>query len=157
MTVTTAAIEYLIAQSIPHRVFEHAGAVESLEQAARERDETPQQVIRSILFCVNAGEFVMVLMSGPGQIPWKELRRYLGQNRVSMATEEELLAVTGCRPGTVSPFGLLQPARVLVDRCILDQKEVSLGSCQRGVAIVITPEDLLRAIAQPELVDFTCA
>ena len=157
MSVQTPAITFLQQHNIPHRVFIHPGPVDSLEQAARERQQQPEQVIRSIVFRVGGAEFVMVLVSGPGQIPWKALRRYLGQNRLTMATEEELLQTTGCYPGTVSPFGLLQPMRVLVDECILKLEEVSLGSCVRGVAVVIKPADLLNGIQQTEVVNFTCA
>jgi len=156
MSVQTPAINFLQQHNIPHRVFIHPGPVDSLEQAARERNQQPEQVIRSIVFRVGEAEFIMVLVSGPGQIPWKGLRRYLGQNRLTMATEEELLQTTGCHPGTVSPFGLLQPMRVLVDECILKLEEVSLGSCVRGVAVVIKTADLMNAIQQAERVNFTC-
>jgi Cys-tRNA(Pro)/Cys-tRNA(Cys) deacylase len=156
MTNLTPAIEYLQNRSIPHRVFTHPGPVESLEQAAQERGERPAQVVRSIVFRQEENEFVMVLVAGPAQIPWKELRKYLGKNRLSMATEEELLAVTGCRPGTVSPFGVLRPMRILIDECILAQPEVSLGSCRRGTAILIKPPDLIAALDSPEIIRFAC-
>ena len=157
MPFQTPAITFLQLYSIPHRVFIHPGPVDSLEQAARERNQQPAQVVRSIVFRVTESEFVMVLVSGPGQIPWKALRRYLGENRLTMATEEELLQTTGCIPGTVSPFGLLQPMRVLVDECILKLQEISLGSGKRGLAVMIKPADLLNAIQQPEIVNFTCS
>lgn len=153
-TVTTPAIEELHARAVLHRVFHHAGPVESLEQAARERGQSPEQVIRSIVFRVSETVFVMVLMPGPGQVPWKALRSYLNTSRLTMASEEELLATTGCRPGTVSPFGLPAPMRVLVDHCILDLPEISLGSGQRGVAVMITPANLLAALTDYEVVDF---
>ena len=155
MSVTTPAIEHLQALGIAHRVFEHAGPVESLEQAARERGETPDQVVRSIVFRLGEAEFLMVLVSGPAQIPWKTLRRYLGQNRLTMASEEELLAATGCRPGTVSPFGLPKPMRVLIDKCILEQAEVSFGSCRRGVAVILQTADLLKALGEVEVIQLT--
>ncbi len=156
MVNETRAVQYLQSQGIPHRVFEHPGPVESLEQAARERGQSPDQVVRSIVFRVSEDEFVMVLVAGPAQIPWKALRRYLGQNRITMATEEDLLSTTGCRPGTVSPFGLLKPMRILVDECITRQAEISLGSCRRGLAIILTPANLVAAIDNPEIENFTC-
>lgn len=96
----------------------------------------------------------MVLMPGPTQVPWKELRRYLGQSRLTMASEEELLQATGYQPGTVTPFGLPHPMRVLVHQGILDQPEVSLGSGQRGLAIMMNPPDILAALDAFEIVDF---
>ena len=76
---------------IPHRVFRHPGPVKSLEQAAAERGQLPEQIVRSIVFRLSADEFVMALMAGPQQIDWKALRRYLGEKRLTMASEEEVL------------------------------------------------------------------
>jgi len=97
----------------------------------------------------------MVLVAGPRQISWKALRRLLNQNRLTMATEDEVLDATGCRPGTVSPFGLPHPIRILVDESVLQQEEISLGSCQRGVAIILTPTNLMAAIDSPEIVNLS--
>jgi prolyl-tRNA editing enzyme YbaK/EbsC (Cys-tRNA(Pro) deacylase) len=74
---------------------------------------------------------------------------------MTMANEEELLQSTGYQPGTVNPYGLPRPMRVLVDRRILDLPEVSLGSGKRGLAIMMNPQDMLDAIDRYELVDFT--
>lgn len=151
-SISTPAIEELRARQIPHRVFQHPGPVTSLEQAAAERNQQPEQVVRSIVFRLSEDDFIMVLMAGPGQVPWKFLRRYTSQSRLTMATEEELLRVTGCVPGTVSPFGLPQPMRVLVDTRILEQPEVSLGSGVRGVAIMMDPQVMVKAIEGVEMI-----
>ena len=55
----------LTAANIPHRVFRHSGPVNSLEQAAEERGQQPDQVVRSILFRLGKGHYAMVLMAGP--------------------------------------------------------------------------------------------
>lgn len=138
---------------IPHRVFKHDGAVESLEQAARERHERPEQVVRSILFRLGEDEYALALVAGPAQISWKKLRKYLEQSRLTMATEEEVLAVTGYRVGAVSPFGTPRPVRVLVDPSVVSEDEVSLGSGVRGTAIIMRSSDLIQGLKNPELVE----
>ncbi len=138
---------------IPHQVFKHIGKVDSLEQAARERGQKPEQVVRSILFRLGEAEFAMALVAGPGQISWKKLRQHMGQSRLTMASEDEVLSVTGYRVGAVSPFGIPRPLRVLVDPSVLGEQEVSLGSGVRGTAIVMRPSDLMRALGDPEVVD----
>lgn len=45
---------------IPHRVFHHEKPVTSFEQAAADRNQRPEQIVRSILFQVRPGEFVWV-------------------------------------------------------------------------------------------------
>ena len=144
----------LLDQQVPHRVFTHSGPVTSLEQAARERGQQPEQVIRSILFRLAEGEYLMVLMAGPAQIPWKVLRKYMGQSRLTMATEEEVLTVTGYPIGAVGPFGLPKPVRILVDAGVVAQEEVSLGSGVRGTTIFIRVEDLMHALGEVEVVNF---
>ncbi len=153
MNETTPAIQFLQEKGIPHRVFKHTGSIHSLEQAAEERGEQPEQVVRSIVFRLSEDNFVMVLVAGPGQIPWKALRRLLGESRMTMANEEELLTVTGYRPGTVTPFGLPQPMRILIDQQVLSQSEVSLGSGKHSVAIIMNPADIHSALENTEVVN----
>lgn len=144
----------LTALGIPHQVFRHAGPVHSLEQAAAERGQSPQQVVRSLLFRLGEGDFAMVLMAGPDQVSWRALRQYLGQSRLTTAGADEVRDVTGYVPGAVAPFGLRRPVRVLIDRGVLAQTEVSLGSGERGVAVILRTDDLRRALPAAEVGDF---
>lgn len=140
--------------NIPHTVYTHSGPVNSLEQAAAERGQQPEQIVRSLLFRLGEGDFAMVLMAGPAQVSWKALRQHFGQSRLTTASEEEVLAVTGYTRGAVAPFGLRQPVRVLIDRGVLAREVVSLGSGVRGTAIILTTADLQRALPNAEIGDF---
>jgi Cys-tRNA(Pro)/Cys-tRNA(Cys) deacylase len=144
----------LVALGVEHKVLKHPGPLRSLEQAAEERGMRPEQIVRSIVFRTAAGEFVMVLVAGPAQIAWPALRAYLGQSRLTTATEEELLQVTGYTRGAVAPFGLPAPMRVLVDRKLLDEDVVSMGSGIQGTAVVLHTTDLIAALPSAELGDF---
>ena len=137
---------------IPHRVFFHEGVVASFEQAARERGQRESQVVRSILFQIRSEEFLMVLVAGPTQIDWKKLRQIVGRSRVRMATEEEVLELTGYRVGTVSPFGLKNQVKVLIDTSVLKEEEVSIGSGIRNTAIILKTVDLRTALGDAEVV-----
>jgi Cys-tRNA(Pro) deacylase len=138
---------------VPHQVFRHEIPVTSFEQAARDRSQRPGQIVRSILFRVRAGEYAMVLMAGQAQVSWKILRKILGRSRISMATEEEVLAVTGYRIGTVGPFGMRRQVRVLVDAGVLNEQEISIGSGMRDRAVILKSADLVRALGNAEVVD----
>jgi len=138
--------------NIPHRVFLHEKPVTSFEQAASDRNQRPEQIVRSILFQVRSGEFVMVLMAGRDQIDWKKLRQLVKRSRVRMATDEEVLQVTGYRVGTVSPFGLKNQVRMMIDASVLKEEEISIGSGVCNVAIIMKGEDIRRALKDAELV-----
>lgn len=146
-TPVTLALDAL---GTPYRTFQHPGPIDSLEQAARERGQTPDQVVRSIVFRAK-DEYVMVLVNGARQVAWPALRKYLGQSRVTMASEAELLAATGYTIGAVAPFGLPQPMRVLVDAQVYEPEEISLGSGVRGTTIILKSADLRLALSEAEV------
>ena len=105
----------------------------------------------------------MVLMAGPGQIDWRKLRQLVKRSRVRMATEEEVLEVTGYRIGTVSPFGVKSQARpeldrrvrVLLDASVLREDEISIGSGVRNTAIIMKSEDVRKALGDVEIVELS--
>ena len=139
---------------IPYRLFEHVHPPESFEEAASQRGQSPTQIVRSIVFRLAEGQFIMVLMAGPGQISWKRLRAALGITRISMASEAEVLAATGFVRGAVTPLGLPHPMRILADESVFLQAEVSIGSGVRGTAILLKPTDLQSALGQLEIGKF---
>jgi Cys-tRNA(Pro)/Cys-tRNA(Cys) deacylase len=138
--------------NIPHRVFTHAGKVTSLEQAAQERGQRPEQIVRSILFRIGEGDYLMALVAGPAQISWKALRAYLGQSRLTMADRDEVLEITGYPIGAVSPFGTVTELRVLVDPNVFVEEEISIGSGMRGTTIILKSVDLKHALGDVEIV-----
>ena len=144
----------LDALGIEHRVFIHDKPVTSFEEAASHRNQRPGQIVRSILFNIRPDEFLMVLVAGPDQIDWKKLRQFVKRSRVRMATEEEVLEVTGYRIGTVSPFGVKNQVQVLIDASVLKEAEVSIGSGVRNMAIIMQSAELRKALDKSEIVNF---
>ena len=148
MNASTSVTRELDEKGIEHRLFRHPGDVRSLEQAARERGQRPEQVVRSILFRLTAGQHVMVLVAGPRQISWPALRRYLGISRMTLASPEEVRELTGYEVGAVAPFGLPEPVRVLVDESVLAEAEVSIGSGVRNSTVILKREALLQGLGE---------
>jgi len=138
--------------NIPHQVFVHKSPVTSFEQAASDRKQRPEQIVRSILFQIRPEEFWMVLMAGRDQIDWKKLRQFVKRSRIRMATEDEVLEVTGYKVGTVSPFWLKTQVNVLIDASVLKEEEISIGSGVRNMAIIMKSTDVQRALGNPEIV-----
>ena len=154
MSDSTPVTRFLDGKNIPYRFFRHPGPVRSLEQAAVERGQRPQQIVRSIVFRLSKEDFILVLIAGPEQISWSKLRKHLGVSRITMASEDEVLAATGYPLGAVSPFGLPSPMRLLVDRSLLEEDELSIGSGVRYTTVILSKDDLLRALGDVEVSDF---
>jgi Cys-tRNA(Pro)/Cys-tRNA(Cys) deacylase len=152
MPLSTPATRQLDQEEIRYQLHVHDSPLHSLEQAAAERGLAPDQVVRSLLFRLENGEFVLILMPGARQVSWPKLRRYLKTSRITTATSAEVLQTTGYEPGTVTPFGLPQPLRVLADGGVLAHATLSVGAGARNTGLILSSQDLL-TVVQPELVD----
>jgi prolyl-tRNA editing enzyme YbaK/EbsC (Cys-tRNA(Pro) deacylase) len=155
MPVSTPATRTLDLLAVPYRVHLHPRPPGSLEEAARERGQLPGQVIRSILFRLGENDFVLVLAAGPKQLSWRKLRAHLGVSRLSMASEQEVLAVTGSPIGAVGPLGLPVSVRLLADEGVFLNEEISIGSGIRGTAVILKSNDLRRALGNLDIANFT--
>lgn len=144
----------LEALNAPHKVFEHQKSIKSIEEAATERNQEVSQLIRSILFRVGKDEFMLVMVAGPGQLSWPALRAHLGQSRMTMATKDEVLRVTGYPIGTVAPIGLPQPLRLLADKNVFIHDEISFGSGRRNTAIIMQMDDFKKVLGEVEIGEF---
>lgn len=154
-SIISPALNELALKNIPYRLFIHHQPITSLEQAATTRGQSPSQVVRSILFRLSRDEFCMALVAGPEQINWRELRRHFKQSRLTMASPEEVAKVTGYMPGTVSPFGLPTPVRMIVDPGVFEPEEISVGSGVRGAAIIMKTSDFKTALSSYEILSLT--
>lgn len=145
-TFTSPVTAYLASKHIPFRLFHHPTPPHSVEQAALERGQSSDQVVRSILFRLGEGSYLMVLVAGTRQVSWPVLRKHLGQSRLTLASEAEVLSVTSYPLGAVAPFGLPQAVPILVDESVFAQQEISLGSGVRGTAVILRVDDFSRAL-----------
>lgn len=147
--VETPVTRALDALGIKYQLHLHPAPLRSLEQAAAERGLDPQQIVRSLLFRLEDGSFVLVLVPGPGKLDWGRLRRFLGVSRMTTASPGEVERVTGFLPGAVSPFGLRQPLRVLADMGLQQLDRISLGAGIRNAGIELECAEAM-AFLQPE-------
>ena len=142
-TAVTRALDLL---GIDYQLHEHDTPLRSLEQAAQERGLEPEQIVRSLLFRIEDGTYVLVLMPGPAQVAWPKLRHFLGVSRLTTADRDEVEAVTGFPPGAVSPFGLPQPVRTLADERIRQQETISFGAGIRNAGIIMARREMTKAL-----------
>ncbi len=142
-TVVTRALDDL---AIPYRFFRHRRPIQSLEQAAEIRGLRAEQIVRTLLFRLEGGEYFLLLTPGPDQVDWRKLRYFLGVSRVTTATRAEVREVTGYQPGSVSPFGLPQPLRILADGSLRSLQQISLGAGEPNTAVIIEGDSLRKAL-----------
>lgn len=148
-TAVTDRVEAFLREAgVAFRLYSHAPVFTSAE-AARVRGTTPEEGAKALL--IRADErFVLVVLSGVLRVDNKALRRLLGAHGVRFATEDELLRLTGCRPGAVPPFGNLFGLPVLMDASLRLCEQVSFNAGSNAWSVTMRREDLER-LAQPQV------
>ncbi len=82
----------------------------------------------------------------------KEVSKLLGAKKVSFASAEQTMALTGMQIGGVTPFGL--PAMpIYIDAAVMaSPHKVVLGGGNRASKVVLNPQELLK-LADVEVID----
>ena len=142
-TAVTARLEHwLTAEGARFRVLDHAPVFTS-EEAATVRG-TPLDSGAKALVMLAVGAPVHVVLPGSRRVDNAKVRAVLGTRTLRFATPEELLALTGCVPGAVPPFGNLFGLPVLVDAALAARDEIAFNAGSNTRSIIMSCADFLR-------------
>jgi len=142
-TAVTERLErWLRERGARFRVMEHAPVFTS-EEAARVRG-TPIEAGAKALVFLAGDRPVHVVLPGARRVDNARLRAVLGTRTLRFATHAELLALTGCVPGAVPPFGNLFGLPVFVDEALAERQEVAFSAGSNTVSIIVRGDDFLR-------------
>lgn len=130
---------------IPHRIARFDPTLSA--DAAADSIGLPTAAMARTLAMASMPAVVLAVLPGLACLDLDALRRHLGENRTMPLNDVALERMTGFRPDTITP--LPQPGRrrfrVIVDASLLTRPEVSVAGGEPGLAIAMTPSDLLRA------------
>lgn len=106
---------------------------------------------KTLLFQIHATTYALVLVSCSKTVNMAKARTILGKS-CELAKKEVVESITGYPIGIVTPFGLKQSIPVYVDTALMDYTRISTGSGQKGVEILIAPQDLVK-LTNAQIVD----
>ena len=105
-----------------------------------------RQAVKTLIFQVDTGERVLVMLGGDQSAVSGNLKKAIGSRNIRMAAPEIVKETTGYVIGSIPPFGW-QPEgfRSFLERSLLSEAILGVGAGQWGNEIMIAPEDLVRA------------
>jgi len=140
--VTERLERWLRERGVAFRLLEHAPVFTS-EEASRVRG-TPIEAGAKALVLQAENQPVHVVLPGHRRVDNARVRAILGTRTLRFATPEELLALTGCAPGAVPPFGNLFGLPVLADAELAGREEIAFNAGSNAVSIVMRGADFIR-------------
>ena len=141
------AHEYLDRLGIPYAKADFPTNIEkSAASVARALGYRECQMIKTLIFEMDTGERLLVMVGGDQSIVSGNLKKAAGSRNIQMASFETVKETTGYAVGSIPPFSW-QPAgfRSFLDASLMDELILGVGTGVWGHEILITPENLIKA------------
>jgi Cys-tRNA(Pro)/Cys-tRNA(Cys) deacylase len=138
---------YLDTRSIPYeRKSFSPGTEKGAANVARVLGFSERQAVKTLIFQVDTGERVLVMLGGDQSAISGHLKKAMGSRNIRMADPEAVEETTSYVIGSIPAFGW-QPAgfRSFMEASLLKEPILGTGAGQWGEEIMITPENLIRA------------
>lgn len=105
-----------------------------------------RQAVKTLIFQVDTGERVLIMLGGDQNAISGNLKKAIGSRNIQMAAPEVVKETTGYVIGSIPPF-CWQPEgfRSFLEASLVNEPILGVGAGQWGNEIMITPENLIKA------------
>lgn len=138
---------YLEERDIPYEARSFPPETEKgAANVARVLGFSERQAVKTLIFQVDTGERVLVMLGGDQSAISGHLKKAIGSRDIQMAAPEVVKEITGNIVGSIPAFGWQPPGfRSFLEASLVKEPILGTGAGQWGEEIMITPENLIRA------------
>ena len=138
-------MKQLKALGISTTTVEHP-AVFTVQEAKRLRGELSGGHSKNLFLKDKKGQLWLLVALEDREINFKALRTSIGSAQLSFAKPELLMEVLGLRPGSVTPFGVINDTsgrvNVVLDKALMNHTVLNFHPMINTATTRITPDDL---------------
>jgi len=114
---------------------------------ARKIGLPPEQVFKTLLTKSADGEHLFAVIPGDAELDLKKLAAGAGTRKLELAALKDVEPLTGYIRGGVTVLAAKKPFPAFIDETIELFDVISISAGQRGLQLVLSPADYLRATA----------
>jgi len=105
----------------------------------------PAEIFKTLVVTDERGVPIVACIPADAELDLKALAVAAGRKRCDMLPVKELLAITGYIRGGCSPLGMKKRFATFIDQSIENVQKVYVSAGQRGLQLLLPPQDLVRA------------
>jgi Cys-tRNA(Pro)/Cys-tRNA(Cys) deacylase len=140
----TKAIEILDKAGIAYELRAFEATEFTADEAAEKMSLPPEDIWKTLVARGERKGVVMAIVPGPHTLSLRKLAQAIGDKRAEMVDVSELMRLTGFLKGGVSPLGGRRDYPIYIDASVHGHARVSISAGQRGLQILIAPDDLIK-------------
>ena len=144
--MSTRAIAYLKKNKIPYEVVKYDHQEKGAEFAAKATGYPLERTVKTLVVELDSKSYCLALLPGHRELDLKKLASFLKVKRTAMVDIKTAERLTGYLVGGISPFGTQRRLQTVMERSILDNKEILINAGQRGVMLKMAPDDIVTAL-----------
>lgn len=115
------------------------------ESVAAKIGMPPEQVFKTLVVRGERNGVALAVVPGSYELDFKALAHAMGDKKVEMVPLKEVQPLTGYIRGGVTALGCKKDYPVVVDETVILWDVISISAGQRGLQIIIKPDDYIRA------------
>ena len=152
----TNAARILEGLAIPYTLQEYEVDPDDLSAiaVARKIALPVEQVFKTLLTTTGPDQYAFAVIPGDAELDFKKLARAAGARKAEMVSLKDVQPLTGYIRGGVTVFGAKKDFPVFADETIELFDFISVSAGQRGIQILLAPQDYLR-VAKATVADLT--
>jgi Cys-tRNA(Pro)/Cys-tRNA(Cys) deacylase len=136
---------FLLEREVAHEIVHLPAFSTTAKKAADLLGVELREICKTLVFVTDGGP-VAVLVPGDLQAKPRLVRAVVGCRKASLAKADDVLAITGYRPGAVPPCGLALDLPVVADERLLASEVVYCGGGTTTTMLKIRSDDLCRVV-----------
>jgi Cys-tRNA(Pro)/Cys-tRNA(Cys) deacylase len=105
----------------------------------------PEQVFKTLCVSGDRNGICFAVIPGNYELDFKKLAKASGDRKTEMVTLKEVQPLTGYIRGGVTALGAKKDYPVIADETIVLWDTISISAGQRGLQIIMAPDDYVRA------------
>ena len=144
--MSTRAIQYLYKKGINFKVVEYEHDEKGAEFAARAIGFPLERTIKTLVVDLGSNQYCFALLPGDKQLALKQLAKACKVKKAAMVDTATAERLSGYLVGGISPFGAKHNLPAVVEESLLKFDDVAINAGQRGVMLIMSPEDIVKAL-----------
>lgn len=159
---SAAVFERLDTLGITYKVFDHE-PVFSVEDGLHLHDIIPGGHCKNLFLKDKRGQYWLISAIESTKIDLKLTEKLIGSARLSFGSEQRLSNVLGVKPGSVTPFALMNDESLqtnpILDKNLFDHDQINFHPLHNHQSVMLSPSDLILYIKsfgfEPRIVDLS--
>ena len=117
-------------------------------QAAKVRGTPLKCGVKALVCRTLENRFILVLVRADKKADLKRIAEIAGTKRISLASTDEVIQVTGCEPGSIPPFGHKNELETYADSDIFKENKVNFNIGLKTHSAEIAGKDLRKILGR---------